>query len=527
MKKRILLSSSVGVLLLLGALHLNLFSFANSGKFLSFFSIAYEENTKAADDSQGQMNFLTSSNALSMPCAGNAGDIGGTVFQDAENDGEKLGNPGQPGIVVRVFDCSGAEVSGSPTITDSNGDWTITGLTVNEEYQVEFTFPADGSLDYLQPSITGIDNGSDVQFVSPMMSDCTVDYGVFDPSYCTTTAPDLIVPCYVNGNPLPTGNEAYNQPALIKIPYAPPGDEGGSISIAQSHEIGSVYGVAQHRRAKKVFVGAVLRRHMGFGPDGSGAIYVMDEDGSNLSLFLDLNQGGISTGNITRDVSTGGTNPSRDADAFDGVGKTSLGDIELSADEQTLWVMNLEERTLLEIPLGNDPDDPTAPAIGSVIEHAWPNPGCTNGVFRAWGLKFYQGQIYIGGVCTAENSGSPANLVSYVYAHDPAGVNGNWSQVVAITDMDHDRGFAIDIDMLPSDWQAWSDTWPSVSGLGGINNYVYQPQPILSDIEITREGNMILGFMDRFVLSIVMHGTFWDGKPKRIEKTGHNIKVVR
>ncbi|MEL6973395.1 MAG: SdrD B-like domain-containing protein, partial [Bacteroidota bacterium] len=318
-------------------------------------------DTRSAIDTPNQ-HFVSSS----APCLGNAGDIGGTVFQDAENDGAKVGNPGQSGVVVQAFDCAGDEVAGSPVTTDNNGEWTITGLTPNETYRVEFSLPTDNSLNYLQPSLEGTDNGTNVQFVTPMTSDCSVDYGLFDPSYCTTPAPSLIIPCYLNGDPLPVSNTAYDEPVLVKIDYSPAGDDGQNTYIAQSHEIGSVYGVAQHRRADKIFVGAVLRRHMGFGPSGSGAIYIMDEDGSNRSLFIDLNQAPISTGNITRDLSSGGTNPSRDADAFDGVGKTSLGDIDLSADEQTLWVMNLEERTLLEIPLGNDPENPTARKVPMV-----------------------------------------------------------------------------------------------------------------------------------------------------------------
>jgi len=109
-----------------------------------------------------------------MPCLGNPGDIGGTAFLDVENDGVKTGNTGQTGIIVRAYDCDGNEVAGSPTTTDANGDWTITGLMVGDTFRVEFTIPTDGSLNYLVPSFAGADNGTNVQFVSPDDSDCEV-----------------------------------------------------------------------------------------------------------------------------------------------------------------------------------------------------------------------------------------------------------------------------------------------------------------------------------------------------------------
>ncbi|MEO0732263.1 MAG: SdrD B-like domain-containing protein, partial [Bacteroidota bacterium] len=130
------------------------------------------------------------SDVLPTPCVGNPGDIGGVVFVDDENDGAKAGNNGQPGVVVRTYDCAGMEVAGSPTVTDANGDWTITGLTVEDTFRVEFTLPTDGSLDFLQPGVAGTDNGTNVQFVSPTDSDCNVDYGVVDPA--TACAPAVV-----------------------------------------------------------------------------------------------------------------------------------------------------------------------------------------------------------------------------------------------------------------------------------------------------------------------------------------------
>jgi len=97
------------------------------------------------------------------PCVDGPGVIGGVVFNDLNNDGTEDGNePGQQGVIVRVFDCDGVEVCNTSTTAD--GDWSCSGLTDGEEYRTEFSFPA--SLAHLQPGFAGTDNGTNTQFVT-------------------------------------------------------------------------------------------------------------------------------------------------------------------------------------------------------------------------------------------------------------------------------------------------------------------------------------------------------------------------
>ena len=147
-------------------------------------------------DGFSRMSDTQLAGAAVAPCAGNPGDVGGTVFQDFNNDGTNdAAETGQAGVVVTVFDCNGA-TAGSAT-TDANGEWTVTGLTQGDTYRVEFSLPP--SLDYLQPSYAGTDNATDVQFVVPGSGNCTVDYGVLSPIDYSQNNPRIAIPCYENG----------------------------------------------------------------------------------------------------------------------------------------------------------------------------------------------------------------------------------------------------------------------------------------------------------------------------------------
>ena len=105
-----------------------------------------------------------------------------------------------------------------------------------------------------------------------------------------------------------------------------------------------------------LYTSAVLKGHVGLGPEGLDAIYLVDPfSGSpNGAAWIELTDDlGIPVSNITanpqyldnitRELDQGSQN---DAVAFQDVGKVGLGDIELSEDEETLYVVNLYDKTL-------------------------------------------------------------------------------------------------------------------------------------------------------------------------------------
>ncbi len=181
---------------------------------------------------------------------------------------------------------------------------------------------------------------------------------------------DILVPCYEKGS----SADKSDSPAFVSFPYTVDGvakQYGGTApnprmdaSIAQ---IGSTWGVAFQTNTQKAFTSTMLKRHVGLGPDGLGSIYTLDY-GKPKPTINSLNLQGfqpsvgpvIDLGALKRDLVETEIDSSRpyalssinesvkrasfDIDAFDKVGKTAFGDIDLTEDEKQLWMVNLNQR---------------------------------------------------------------------------------------------------------------------------------------------------------------------------------------
>lgn len=440
-----------------------------------------------------------------------AQNVTGKVFRDFNADGlQSATNPIEPGvagITVKVFKSDGTQV-GANALTAIDGSYTVAvGLT--NQFRVEFSnFPTSY---FSGPKGSG--SGTSTQFVN---GGTTANLGINYPSdYCGIANPQLVTPCYINGTPLNGGTSA-NDPAIVSIPYTTTGNgstlpSGSNPSentyLAKSVEVGSTWGMAYQRSSKFIFASALLKRHTGFGTGGPGAIYKINNAGGTpvTTLFVDLNTDlGVSAGTDPRNLTAADsipkikTQPSRDSTAFGLIGKMALGDLDISDDEKTLWVINTFDKKLYELPVGSPAVKPT-----TKIAHTLPNPGCTNGVFRPWAVKFWRGKVYVGGVCTAENAGgTAADLKAYIYSFKPGDANpDNFTEVYNFK-LDYPRGStSLDgIKATPAAWKPWIAKWSDMTNPipdAGAYNQTICPQPILSDIEFDVDGSMILGFMDR------------------------------
>ena len=180
-----------------------------------------------------------------------------------------------------------------------------------------------------------------------------------------------------------------------------------------------------------------------------------------------------------------------DPNAFQDVGKVGLGDIEVSIDGQTLYVVNLYDKTLYAIS-----------TLTKTVVNSFPipNPGCTNGAARPWGIGQYGGQIFVGVTCDGSASGNPANL------SDNSGVN-NLSATIYRLDgttftqvLNFPLNYPREVPFQYSGgcdqvdrWKPWLSVVPATCDDGNIG----YPTPLLSDIEFTDNGDMILGYIDR------------------------------
>ncbi|MDP5140987.1 MAG: hypothetical protein NWP83_11030, partial [Spirosomaceae bacterium] len=367
--------------------------------------------------------------------------------------------------------------------------------------------------------------GSSVQFPT---GSGTANFAIGNPSQYaspTLTNPKLFTSCYVSGDNLGTGNVG-DADAFVSVDYNPTGNATPAPGhYANTRQIGSTWGVAFSKQAQKVFTSAVLKRHTGLGPLGSGGIYMIDPtiqlpDLTGVTNFLDFDAIGIPTRgtgtyvgetsptslvafsdiigtNTERNLGANTNTGERDAQAVAQVARVSFGDLDISDDGQYLYVMNLYDRRLYQIDL-TDPLNPIAPTAANMATKikSWaiPEP-CTagTGVARPWSIDFYRGEPYIGVVCDASVTEVSSDLSFTVYSLDVT--SGTFSSKFT-SSLDFPRGISNGFNANGASrtgWFGWTDDWSTITD----NIDASWPQPILSDLEFDTDGSLIMGFLDR------------------------------
>lgn len=475
----------------------------------------------------------------------------GTAFRDYNGDGVKQsGEQGVEGITVKLYlnatPPAKDQLIGTDT-TDSTGAYNFTtpdsgrAAAVAEKVRIEFSIPANygcsvsNLVDF--NGVSGATYGSAVQFATGPASgkNFAINYPL---EWVKDTNPSIYVACYSNGDPLAGGSSGqmpsvvtyhfldYGIPASHSRATSPPGPEHDV--LAKNSEVGSLYGTAFSRQAQKVFFSAVMRRHAGFGPLGSGGIYLIDPFTSATSKttnFLNLDAIGIPTrsstgpyppnpGNDTSPVTTYvGTNaerglasglftPTTDYAAGDQVGKVSLGGIDTSDDGRYLYVVNLYDRKLYEIDM-LDPFNPQAPTLANVAQRvrSWviPDPAvATNeGEHRPFGVKYYRGNIYLGVVLSGQDingtvvspingSGTGSALSGHIFQFDPANTGAGFTSI-----LDYSLEYGRERPWIPWGYKSGS---PDRTFSGQDREIA---EPIIADLEFDDQGGMLIGMLDR------------------------------
>ena len=448
--------------------------------------------------------------------------VTGTVFRDFNGNGLKEANePLLTGVVVNAYNSSNTLCGTTTTSGTAAPNYSLAGCGTGA-VRIEFLIPSSGGctlnnvIDFT--SSGGTSYGSSVQFANGNSSNINFAVNAPEDYFLASENPKLYVPCYINGDPA-NANVAAGD-AFVGVNYDA---TGPTDHVATVGEIGSTWGVAFSRQAKKLFTSAFLKRHVGLGPLGSGGIYMIDPNTNAVTNWLDLDALGIATRgsgtytgpgplgplvpfspvigtNAERDLGNGLDQPSFDAPAYAQIGRLSLGDIDISDDGRYLFVMNLFNKTIYRIDLV-DPANPQAPTLANastrISSWAVPSPGCTNGQHRPFGLEFARGNLLVGLVCSGENGGTVSDLDAYVYQVTNF-TAGTYSTLFTIP-LDYDKGYAFAHfgDSAAAEatkgWFVWSDD------AGFTSDYYVDshPQPILSDIVFDTDGSLILAFMDR------------------------------
>ncbi len=483
---------------------------------------------RAAGEAQVQ-SLAMAVNDVFIPVIFNDGDpgSGGHVFRDYNANGARdTAEPGVPGIIVSAYNADGYRAAYD--ITDAWGEYNLY-LPAGEDYRLEFT----GIPDYLQPGAVGNDTEATVAFVTAPAAG--VNVGLNNPAdYCQDN-PELGTPCYL------FGNQKQALPALVSFnyragstsltdPFLPLPADGGSpyddanndVAGIQKHpieadvnEIGTTNGLAYQRAENVIFAGAFMKRHSGFGPNGTGAIYRIDRDGDTVSVYADLNAiFGANTAGADPHDGTALTDPAEIIEyyihdpSFDQVGKISLGDIEITEDEAYLYTVNLNDKMLYRIPVLNE----ASPAFttADIARFALPSPaGCAVGDVRPFGLGVQDGVLYAGMVCSAQSTQQASDMRAYVYAFDGSSFDGtpvldfalNYPRACADR-IPGNEDCGTQVDNKEADWNPWVGTFGDLlmkSGAASVNTTrripIY-PQPLLTDIEFA-SGYMIIGLRDR------------------------------
>jgi hypothetical protein len=507
-----------------------------------------------------------------------AGSISGRVFQDFNGNGtfettttianNGFGNigvaidRGVQNVQVRAYSASGANVTtGGVVLTDASGNYTlVTNDAGSGPYRVEFTalpagfFPSARSTDSVNGG-TATNSGTTVQYVSTPITG--VNLAVNHPSDYSQNNPEVAVSIYVSGDQVTGVNNSI--PVLSTFPYsAGSSDTATTANVTlydspaanpldvAANQAGPVYGLAYARRTRRLFAGAYFKRHVGFGPQGPNALYVVDRAGlGSVTGFY------IVPGTATNSHDTANYPRDNNNIGWNAVGKTSLGGVAISEDESTLYVINLANRTLYSL------NSSTGAQIASqAVPTNLPLPSgtCPAADARPFATQMYRGQLYVGLVCSAESSanvdsftdsngngvhdagdyfidanlngvrntgesyleltgngvydagepfvdgdgngiynlGDARNLRAYVYAVNPTTLAFGAAPVFQMP-LNYRRGINTATQSANGGWRPWSNVYRNAST--NSTRTVYS-QPMLTDISFDN-GNLVLGLRDR------------------------------
>ncbi|MEM7134157.1 MAG: SdrD B-like domain-containing protein [Chloroflexota bacterium] len=456
--------------------------------------------------------------------------IRGFVFLDNDVDGQRDANEaGLENITVTAVDANGVMTS---TVTDADGKYIFLPESgIEGSTRITFSLPsvggatvmaaalmATGDDETLDPTVFGRDNQTSVNFAHVGSGWTVVNAGFTSkerPSTCA--APTVATSCYSSG---PGTVDA----GLFSFDYS--NGPTANTTDAGSDEMGATWANTHSANDGRLYSAAVLKRHVGLGPlanfngtdtytvDGvyvtaysaAGGNFNAGSPGFTLQGVTPANGGSsIDLGTVQRTVDSNGTldddyeiraGRSVDLDAFAKVGTVGFGGADIAPDG-ALWLVNLNQRQLIRVDTAGLPTDGSAAPSGNVTAYPISDPGCANGDYRPWALNFYGGNGYLGIVCSAETSQNQADLHVHIVSFDLAAPGTYTPEIDFPLNYARETLFTAQFggNGPRANWLPWTSTWQTVGRAMGW--YAY-PQPILSDIVFNIDGDMMLGFMDRF-----------------------------
>lgn len=424
--------------------------------------------------------------------------VAGTVFVDLNQDGiQDVDDAGAAGVTVKATDASGTVET---AITAADGTYTL--QTAATSLRLQFSNFPEGTY---AGRIVGT-SGPATRFLDAASDRTEVNLSLASPQLVTTQ--------FFYDHAIEGANSG--EGAVLAVPYGVT-DTAFPNVLATVADVGSVWGVGFQPGSNSIYVSSFLKRHAGFGPNAAGTgtttggIYRIDQatTPATVSMLIDLNTAGAGFATGTDPHPTiseaDGGDWFHDSAALPLVGKRGLGGLQVSSDGGTLYVVNLNTRELVSVPLKPDGTRDTSRALQSVPVPLT-NPagsaivGFNPANMRPFAVGVKENTVYVGVTYTAETAGGASDLRAFVYAYNPTAGTFNPNPVL-VANLNYARGLADDPtpgvagDEVSANWRAWTSAFDTTSGQDG---FPVHPQPWLTDIVFDGDNNMVLGIRDRF-----------------------------
>ncbi|MFF2371385.1 DUF5979 domain-containing protein [Agromyces sp. NPDC058110] len=487
------------------------------------------------------------------------GSVSGTVFQDYDSDGVFDPAPTDPaaprerglaGVTVTAYDAHDTAVGTAVSAADGTYTLSVTAA-YTDQIRVQFTDLPIGmypSFSVLNPSPG--QSGSNVRITT--LGATGIDFGVNAPDDYSGAGLDtpVVSPIVYAGQRQFQVNAANPEQGVSLAAYpwqtgstspsaandfnfvndgAYPGPyfglPDGRTALATFDQTGALWATVGQKSTGDVFAASVLRRQVDFGPGGFAAIYrvptVMDPATGRIGTpgavetWLDLSTLGIDFGTFDTDYTARGLpygngnpggfirpqDPAGDDAAYVGAGKIGIGGMAISSDQSALYVMNLAQKRIEVIDIASKTLRTSIP-LGLADAD------------RPWALAVLHGRLVVGYIedSTAAGIDGVKAVVRAAPESSPADLASPGSEVLR-ADLDYQKGqafapgsstCAIAQNMHSCVWHPWRDTFDAAEfGLNDpTDTNIAWPQPILSDLALSADGDLVLGFADRMSFQI-------------------------
>ncbi|WP_371663412.1 SdrD B-like domain-containing protein [Streptomyces sp. NBC_00280] len=419
---------------------------------------------------------------------------------DADGAYDSMLEPGLAGVRVTLTDDAG-HVRNATTGAEGTATFAATSELTGGKYRIQVTNPDPGNL---SPAVAGLGTGADVirsgvGFVDVSGgTNVTYTTGFWDPGLYCQENPNLVTCNLTKGDAPGT----YKGLVSFGGNFTGPTSDGNVTQLTDNTKQQAVFGIGVDRTGNK-YMGTLVKRHTAYGPAGnSNTIYRQFGTTNTVDTFVTL------PGTLTAHETT--DNWLHDNAVYSKVGREGIGDVDVSGDGKTLYAVNLNDSKLYSVAvLGSG--ETARP--GTRTAYDIPRPRACVGQWHPYGIGVRGKRVLVGGVCGAETTvttdlqwGDPSQLSAHVYEF----TKGAFSEIFTHA-LNYPRGCAYRFTGLPADayrcakpstvgqvmsaqWEAWNERVPGTE----THSFISAPQPILSNIEIADNGDLVLGYRDRF-----------------------------